>query len=489
MSGSSERGHSAQPKDGAEPSASGKRLLPWIVAVAFLMESLDTTILNTAAPTIAEALGVLPLSMKSVLSSYTLSLAVFIPISGWMADRFGTRRVFSSAIALFTLGSLACGLCTDIRMLVACRILQGMGGALMVPVGRLTIVRTFDRSELVRTMSFVAIPALVGPMLGPVAGGFIVGYFHWRVIFFVNIPIGVAGLWLVWRQLPEYRARHSERLDVVGMVLFGAGTALLSYVLEVFGEHTLSAGSIAALLVLSLILLGAYFRHAGDVRHPLLELDLFQIRTFRSAVGGSFITRLGAGGLPFLLPLLYQVGLGYTPVQSGLLLMPQSVAALAMKLSMARILGRFGYRAVLLWNTLLMGGAIMLFGTIDRGTPVVFIVLLAAGFGFLASLQYTSMNTLAYADVDAPRASMASTIASTLQQMSLSFGVAAASLAAAVFIPERAHGDANAMISGLHSALFALGALTIVSALIFRQLKADDGASVSHSPLDTSAHA
>jgi len=219
--------------------------LPWLVAVAFLMESLDTTILNTAAPTIATALGVVPLSMKAVLSSYTLSLAVFIPISGWMADRFGTRRVFASAIGLFTLSSLLCGIATDIHALVACRSLQGMGGALMVPVGRLVVVRRFERSELVRAMRFVSIPALVGPMLGPVVRGFIVGYFHWRVIFFVNLPIGLLGMYLVWRHLPEYRAPHVHQLDTVGMILFGAGAGLLSYVLEVFGEHTLSGREVS----------------------------------------------------------------------------------------------------------------------------------------------------------------------------------------------------------------------------------------------------
>jgi EmrB/QacA subfamily drug resistance transporter len=460
-----------------------KRILPWLVAVAFLMESLDTTILNTAAPTMAESLGVAPLDMKAVLSSYTLSLAVFIPISGWMADRFGTRRVFASAIALFTLGSLLCGLATSIDLLVACRILQGMGGAMMVPVGRLTIVRTFERSELVRAMSFVAIPALVGPMLGPVVGGFIVAYFHWRVIFFVNLPIGLLGLYLVWRHLPDHRAGHVDRLDLVGLVLFGSGTALLSYVLEVFGEHTLSSGAMAGLLVLALVLLAAYFRHARDVPHPLLQLDLFQLRTFRSAVSGSFVTRLGAGGLPFLLPLLYQVGLGYTPLQSGLLLMPQSIAAIALKAAMPHILTRVGYRRVLLWNTIGMGGTIMLFSTVGPHTPVPLIVLLAACFGFLASLQYTSMNTLAYADVPDDRSSMASTIASTLQQMSLSFGVASASLVTAIFIPDRDHASAGQLIHGIHSALVALGGCTILSALVFRELKPGDGASVSRHEL------
>src|SRR6202046_3608506 len=221
-----------------QPAVASKRLLPWLVAVAFFMESLDTTILNTAVPTISAALHVAPLSMKSVLASYTLSLALFIPISGWMADRFGTRRVFASAIGVFMLGSFLCGISSNIHALVACRILQGCGGSMMVPVGRLTVVRTFAKSELVRAMSFVAIPALIGPMLGPIAGGLIVGYLHWRVIFFVNVPIGLAGLILVFLHLPDYREKWNP-LDIIGLILFGSGIALLSYVLEVFGEHTL----------------------------------------------------------------------------------------------------------------------------------------------------------------------------------------------------------------------------------------------------------
>src|ERR1700731_3420913 len=231
------------PPSSSDPSETSKRLLPWLVAVAFFMESLDTTILNTAVPAISSALGVAPLSMKAVLASYTLSLAVFIPISGWMADRFGTRRVFASAIGLFTLGSFLCGISSNVHLLVACRILQGCGGAMMVPVGRLTLVRTFAKSELIRAMSFVAVPGLVGPMLGPIAGGLIVGYLHWRVIFFLNIPIGLTGLILVQLHLPDYREEQTPPLDVVGLILFGSGVALLSYVLEIFGEHTLSAGT------------------------------------------------------------------------------------------------------------------------------------------------------------------------------------------------------------------------------------------------------
>src|SRR6204780_4912471 len=348
------------PPSSSDPSEASKRLLPWLVAVAFFMESLDTTILNTAVPAISSALGVAPLSMKAVLASYTLSLAVFIPISGWMADRFGTRRVFTAAIGLFTLGSFLCGISSSIHVLVAFRILQGCGGSMMVPVGRLTLVRTFAKSELVRAMSFVSIPALIAPMLGPIAGGLIVGYLHWRLIFFVNIPIGLIGLFLVYLHLPDYR-EHTDPLDVTGLILFGSGVALLSYVLEVFGEHTLNAPEILGLLVLSILLLAGYGFHAIKAAHPLLQLTLFRIRTFRAAVVGSFVTRLGIGGIPFLFPLLYQVGLGFTPIQSGLLMIPQAIAAMSLKPAMPRILARFGYRAVLVSNTLLMGVQILLF--------------------------------------------------------------------------------------------------------------------------------
>lgn len=351
-------------------SAATKKLLPWLVAVAFFMESLDTTILNTAVPVISKALAVTPLSMKSVLASYTLSLAVFIPISGWMADRFGTRRVFAAAIGLFTLGSILCGSTSNIHLLVACRLLQGCGGAMMVPVGRLTLVRTFARSELIKAMSFVAIPSLIGPMLGPLTGGLIVAYLHWRAIFFVNLPIGVAGLLLVYWHLPDYREKNTPPLDILGLILFGSGIGLLSYVLEVFGEHTLSTAEVLGLLAMSLVLLFGYGLHADRAEHPLLLMGLFRIRTFAAAVSGSFFTRLGIGGVPFLLPLLYQLGLGYSPVQSGLLIMPQAIAAMSTKAFLPRILARFGYRTVLIVNTVLIGLALMTFATMAGTTPV-----------------------------------------------------------------------------------------------------------------------
>lgn len=463
----------------APATGTTKRLLPWLVAVAFFMQSLDTTILNTAVPTIAQVMHVTPLDMKSVLASYTLSLAVFIPVSGWMADRFGTRRVFASAIGLFTLGSLLCAVAVDINMLVACRIVQGMGGAMMVPVGRMTMVRTFAKSELVQAMSFVSIPSLVGPMLGPVVGGLIVHYLHWSVVFLVNLPVGALGLYLVWRFLPDYRQDKINPLDVVGFILFGAGIALLSYVLEVFGDHRLGDLEIVGLLAIAALLLAGYGVNAMHVQYPLLRLDLFRLRTFRAAVGGSFFSRLGLGGIPFLFPLLYQVGLGYSAVQSGLLVMPQAMAAIGLKLVVSKILARFGYRTVLLGNTLILGVLIMGFATIDVGTPAWRIALQAFVLGFFTSTQYTSMNTLVYADVTAQETSAASTIASTGQQMSISFGVAGASLIAAFFVPESLRANPAALIHGVHQAFIVLGGLTMVSSVVFLQLRRDDGGAVS----------
>jgi EmrB/QacA subfamily drug resistance transporter len=455
------------------------RLLPWMIAIAFFMESLDTTILNTAVPTIAAALQVAPLSMKSVLASYTLSLAVFIPISGWMADRFGTRRVFASAIGIFSFGSFLCGISTNVHLLVAFRILQGCGGAMMVPVGRLTLVRSFPKSQLVRAMAFVAIPALIGPMLGPLMGGLIVGYFHWRFIFFVNIPIGLLGLYFVDRHLPDYREPHVDPLDVIGLILFGSGVALLSYVLEVFGEHTLGTFQILGLLALSFVLLAAYGLHATRTAHPVLRMILFRIRTFRAAVTGSFVTRLGIGGIPFLFPLLYQVGLGFSPVQSGLLMMPQAIAAMSLKATTPKILARFGYRAVLISNTVTIGLFILLFSTIGKDTPVWLIVMMVFCYGFFTSLQYTSMNTLVYADIAEEQASSASSIASTMQQMSISFGVAGASLVTAFFLPDHVRSNPAQFIHGIHKAFYVLGAMTVLSTVVFRELKPGDGSAVS----------
>jgi EmrB/QacA subfamily drug resistance transporter len=461
------------------PGAAGEPILPWLVGVALFMESLDTTILNTAIPAVASALKVGPLSMKAVLASYTLSLAIFIPISGWTADRFGTRKVFASAIGLFTIGSCLCGMSSDIHLLVACRILQGCGGAMMVPVGRLTLVRAFPKSELIRAMSFVSIPALIAPMLGPVAGGLIVAYFHWRFIFFVNVPIGLLGLLLVYLHLPDYREETTHPLDFVGLVLFGGGISLLSYVLEIFGEHTLSVREISGLLGIAILLLAGYGVHGRSIEFPLLRLSLFRIRSFRVAVHGSFITRIGIGGVPFLLPLLYQLGLGYTPIQSGLLIMPQALGALSVKAAIRPLLKTFGYRLVLIANTAVIGALLAAFAAIGTQTSVVLILLLAFLYGWFTSFQYTCMNTLVYADTNEEEASSASSIASTMQQLSISFGVAVAGLTSALFIPQTNAAAGQQVIHGIHVAFLLLGVLTVVSGFVFAGLRASDGGDVS----------
>jgi EmrB/QacA subfamily drug resistance transporter len=461
------------------PSQSAKRLLPWLVAVALFMESLDTTILNTAVPAVSEALHVTPLSMKAVLASYTLSLAVFIPLSGWMADRFGTRRVFSAAIGIFTLGSFLCGICGNLHLLVFCRILQGMGGAMMVPVGRLALVRSFPKSELIRVLSFITIPAQIAPMLGPAAGGLIVAYLHWRVIFFLNIPIGLVGLVLVYLHLPDYREQSTPPLDLIGLILFGSGIGLLSYLLEVFGDHSLSAREIIGMTTMSLALLFGYWLHARISPAPLLQLKLLGNRAFRCGVSGNFFTRLGIGGIPFLLPLLFQTGLGYTPTQSGLLIIPQALASMGMKTILRHLIGKFGYRSILIFNTILMGVLLALFVTVGAHSALLYIIILSLAYGAISSLQYSSMNTLVFASIEERDTSNASSISSTVQQMSMSFGVAFAGMITATFIPENAGSNPSMMIHGIHQTFLVLAVLTVLSAGVFTGLRRNDGSAAT----------
>ncbi|MBE7942529.1 MULTISPECIES: MFS transporter [Ramlibacter] len=461
------------------PPADTKRYLPWVVAIVMFMETLDTTIVNTAVPAMAESLQVQPLSLKAVVASYILSLAVFIPVSGWMADRFGTRRVFFSAVSLFTAASLLCGLSLNAPMLVAARLLQGAGAAMMMPVGRLAIIRTFSKAELLGAMNFVVMPALVGPLLGPTLGGLIVHFASWRVIFWVNLPVGLLALWMISRYLPDYHADAPRPLDTVGFVLFGSGVALLSWLLEIFGEHRLDLTSAGVLLLVALGLLGAYGLHASHSAWPLLKLALFRIRTFRISVGGGFVTRIGLGGMPFLLPLLYQVGLGRPAWQSGLLMMPAAAAAMTTKTMTQPILKTLGYRRVLVANTVLIGLTIGGFSLVDAATPVPAIVGLALSQGFFNSLQFSSMNTLAYADVEGPDTSMASTLASSMQQLSMSFGLAAGSLVAAWFLGEVPQTDRAQVTSALHHAFLTLAAITVLSSASFWGLRRGDGEAVS----------
>lgn len=462
-----------------------KKYLPWVVATALFMEQLDATIVNTAVPAMAASLQVTPLSLKAVVTSYILSLAVCIPISGWMADRYGTRRVFTVAVAIFTLASLLCGLAVNVPMLVAARILQGVGAAMMMPVGRLAIIRTFPKSELLKAMNFVIIPALIGPLLGPTVGGVIVHWLSWREIFFVNLPVGLVALWLIHRHMPDYRSDTPRPLDIVGVVLFGSGAALLSWLLEVFGEHGLDRAATAGLFMVAIGLLVAYGWHAGRVAHPLLRLALFKVRTFRVAVVGGFITRLGIGGMPFLLPLLYQLGLGLPAWQSGLLMIPAALAAMGMKLASGPLLRRFGYRTVLSVNTVLMGLTIGLFAQVDGSTSLHWIVALSLALGFFNSLQFASMNSMAYADIEGRDSSMASTISSSLQQLSMSFGLACATLLAGWYLGDLPQSDRVAVTGALHHAFLTLGGVTLLSSLSFWALRPGDGDSVSRGASST----
>jgi len=464
-------------------SSAAKRIVPWLCGTALFMELLDATIVNTAVPSMARALRVQPLSLKTVLTSYTLSLAIFIPVSGWMADRFGTRRVFASAVSVFLCGSLACGCSLNLPMLVGSRLLQGAGGAMMTPVGRLVLVRTFPRREFLRAMNFVVIPSLVGPLIGPLVGGLIVQWIGWRAIFLLNLPIGVLGLWLIRRHMPDYRATRVAPLDWRGFVLVGVAVALLSHVLEVFSEHSWEPAPLLGMLTGAAVLFAVYGRHARRVAEPVLKLSLLRLRTFRSAVGGGFVTRLGIGGMPFLLPLLYQLGLGYSPSQAGLLMMPQAAAAILMKVLSERILRSLGFRRVLVGNTILLGATIAAFALVREGAPVVYVLSLSLAQGFFSSLQFTSMNSLAFADVSDQEASKASSIFSTAQQLSLSFGVAISSLVVAFFQRFGPGSGGLELIRPLHHAFVVLGALTALCAWTFAVLHADDGANVSrHAP-------
>lgn len=460
-------------------TTAAKSYLPWVVATALFMEQLDSTIVNTAIPSMAASLQVTPLSLKAVVTSYILSLAVSIPISGWMADRFGTRRVFMSAVAIFTVASVLCGLSVNSPMLVAARLLQGLGAAMMMPVGRLTIVRTFPKSELLAAMNFVIIPALIGPLLGPTVGGLIVHWLTWRDIFFVNVPVGVVAIFLAHRYMPDYRGDGERPLDLVGLVLFGTGVALLSWLLEVFGEHQIDVTSAAVLLFIACSLLAAYVWHARDSAFPLLQLALFKIRTFRVSVVGGFITRIGIGGLPFLLPLLYQLGLGLPAWQSGLLMMPSAAAAMGMKFISVRVLGRFGYRQVLTVNTVLIGLTISMYSFVQQGTPLYLIVMISLCLGFFNSLQFSAMNSIAYADVESADSSMASTMASSMQQLSMSFGLAAGSLITGWFLGDLPQSNRVALTGALHHAFLTLAVLTVLSSLTFWSLREQDGESIS----------
>jgi EmrB/QacA subfamily drug resistance transporter len=448
-----------------------------IVACAMFMQNLDSTIIATALPVIARSLDESPLQLNVAITCYLLSLAVFIPISGWTADRFGARRVFSSAIVVFTLGSIACGLSNSLWMLVVARIVQGIGGAMMVPVGRLVLLRTVPRSELVRAMSFVSVPALIGPIVGPPLGGLIVTYASWRWIFFINIPIGLIGVLLINLMMKDLDDGSPRPFDLGGFALTGVGLATLAFGFETFGRGALPIWLSLALLICGGVCVVLYVRHARRVSHPIIDFALMRIPTYAAATLGGFIFRIGTGALPFLLPLMLQVGFGLSPLKSGLLTFAQAAGAMTMKTSVTTVLRVFGFRNVLVGNAALGALFIFAYSMFRPGTPhvVIFILLLAGGF--FRSLQMTSINTLSYADVPPAMLSRATSLTSMCQQLSQSVGVGTG--ATILYLLLAKHG-AGALTPGDFSvALLTVGAISLSSVPLFLRMSPDAGAEVA----------
>jgi len=441
------------------------------------MQNLDSTVIATALPTIARSLEESPLTLNVAITCYPLSLAVFIPISGWTADRFGARRVFSAAIVVFTLGSIGCGMANSLAALVAARILQGMGGALMVPVGRLVLLRTVEKSDLVRAMSYVSVPALIGPVMGPPLGGFIVTYWSWRWIFFINIPIGVLGIVLVNLLVGDLKEGGRRPFDFGGFVLTGVGLATLAFGFENVGRGALPSILVAALLTVGTACTAFYVRHARRVAHPIIDLALFRIPTYAAASVGGFLFRMGLGALPFLLPLMLQVGFGLDALSSGLLTFASAAGAMTMKMTAARIIRALGFRIVLIGDAVI--SALFLFGySLFRPTTphlVIFLALLAGGF--FRSLQMTSINTLSYADVPPAMLSRATSLTSMAQQLSQTVGVATGALLLQVVLALRGGGALSA--ADFYPAFVGVALISLLSVPLFFKMSPDAGAEVS----------
>jgi EmrB/QacA subfamily drug resistance transporter len=452
------------------------------VACALFMENLDSTVIATSLPAIAKDLHEDPISLKLALTSYLVSLAIFIPASGWAADRFGARKIFRIAILVFTLGSILCGVAFTLPDLVGARVIQGLGGAMMVPVGRLVLLRSIERSELVNALAFLTVPALLGPITGPLLGGFITTYFHWRWIFWINVPIGAAGIVLATFFVTDVKGEgESPPLDVTGFFLCGLGLASLLFGLGGAGRGLIPWEAAILLAGLGALALTAYVLHARRAAFPLLDLKLLSIKTFRASVVGGSLFRIGIGSIPFLLPLMLQTSFGMTAFQSGSVTFIASVGAMAMKATAAPILRLFGFRRVLVYDAILSATFLGCYGFFTPATPLIFMMTWLLFSGFVRSLEFTSLNAIVFADIDSSKMSRAVSFSSAAQQLSLSVGVAAGAGALQGF----ALLNPGAGVLTLENFKWSFVAMAIVSvsaAAAFLRLPPDAGAGLISRP-------
>ncbi len=456
-------------------------LLPLIVACALFMENLDSTVLTTALPAIAADFGASPIHLKLALTSYLLALAVFIPASGWLADRYGARAIFRLAILIFTLGSIACGLSNSIPEIVAARVVQGIGGSMMMPVGRLVILRSIPKSELVGSLAWLTVPALLGPVMGPPVGGFITTYFEWRWIFWINVPVGVLGLVLATLYLPDIRGEARQRFDGTGFTLSALGLALFMTGSTTLGLRLIPTAAVLAILAGGVVLLALYTVRSRRVAAPIIDLSLLRIPTMRASLLGTLLFRIGVGATPFLLPLMLQLGFGMSPFQSGMITFAAAIGAIAMKFAAPPILRRFGFRAVLIANAVIAGAFVMLPAAFTPATPVALMTGLLLIGGFFRSLQFTSVNALAFADVPPERMSGATTLTSVAQQLSLSLGISIGAIVLELTV-QATGGPMGA--ADFTPAFIVVGMLAALSAIPFALLARDAGREVSgHRPV------
>ncbi len=452
------------------------KFLPWLGAMAIFMQALDGTILNTSLPTIAKELGKSPLEIQSIIVSYTLTVALLIPLSGWLSDKYGTKKIFQLAILIFTLGSTLCAFATSLPFLVISRIVQAIGGSMMVPVVRLAIIYAYPKQELLKVINFITIPGLVGPLLGPSLGGVLVETLSWHWIFLVNIPFGIIALWMTTFAIPDFK-HPVFKFDIRGLILFSGGITVLTLVMELTSSRVIGLNMIIALSLISAFLVGLYVYHAKHKQHPLIDLNLFKIRTLKIGIIGNLITRLGIGGMPFLIPLLLQIGYGYTATVAGLMMIPSAASNIIAKSFVVPIVNKFGYRNTLISNTIILGFIICLFFFLQSESPIYYIIPLMILNGFFSSIQFTAMNTLSLADLNENTSSEGNSLLAVTQQLSLTFGISTAALILGIF--RQAGFVAGVEVQAFRYSFLALGVLTILSTYIFFQLKESDGASMS----------